>query len=69
MVFNDVKKHKIDVLAVTTSPKAYLKASQYFYGAKNVRVALGFHPELVMQRHAERQLFLISCQNVNLLVR
>ncbi len=57
MVFNEVKKRKTDVLAVTTSPKAYLKASQYFYGAENVKVALGFHPELVMQRYAERQLF------------
>ncbi len=56
-VFNEVKKRKTDVFAVTTSPKAYLKTSQYFGGAENVRVALGFHPELVVQRYTERQLF------------
>ena len=48
-LFDEVKRRKTEVLAVTTSPRAFIKTSQYFRGANNVRVALGFHPELVKQ--------------------
>lgn len=57
-VFADVKTKHIDVLAVTTSPRAYLKASQYFSNAAKVRIALGFHPELISKRMNEWELFL-----------
>lgn len=57
-VFEDVKTKHIDVLAVTTSPRAYLKASQYFSNAAKVRIALGFHPELISKRMNEWELFL-----------
>ena len=50
-------RRKTEVLAVTTSPRAFIKTSQYFRGANNVRVALGFHPELVKQRSLEKELF------------
>lgn len=56
-IFNEVKRRKTEVLAVTTSPRAFIKTSQYFRGANNVRVALGFHPELVKQRSSEKELF------------
>ena len=56
-LFNEVKRRKTEVLAVTTSPRAFIKTSQYFRGANNVRVALGFHPELVKQRSLEKELF------------
>lgn len=49
---------KVEVLAVTTSPRAYLKTSQYFNNFNNVRVALGFHPELVANRQNEIDLFM-----------
>ena len=56
-IFDEVKRRKTEVLAVTTSPRAFVKTSQYFRGTKNVRVALGFHPELVKQRSSEKELF------------
>ncbi len=56
-VFDEVKGRKTEVLAVTTSPRAFVKTSQYFKGSNNVRVALGFHPELVKQRFSEKELF------------
>ena len=56
-IFNEVKRRKTEVLAVTTSPRAFVKTSQYFRGVNNVIVALGFHPELVKQRSSEKGLF------------
>lgn len=56
-VFAEVKRRKTEVLAVTTSPRAFVKTSQYFSGADNVQVALGFHPELINQRSSEKELF------------
>ncbi len=56
-IFDEVKRKKTEVLAVTTSPRAFVKTTQYFRGANNIRVALGFHPELVKQRSSEKELF------------
>lgn len=56
-LFDEVKEKNIELLAVTTSPRAYLKTSQYFSGAKRIRVALGFHPELLETRLNEQELF------------
>ena len=52
-IFDEVKSKEVDVLAVTTSPRAYIKTSQYFSNLKKVRVAVGLHPELVAQRQSE----------------
>lgn len=57
-VFDEVKQRNIKVLAVTTSPRAYLKALQYFNNTDNVSIALGFHPELVTDRRNEIDLFM-----------
>ncbi len=57
-VFEEVRIRKIDVLAVTTSPRAYVKTLQYFKGEPRVRVALGFHPELLLKRLNEWDMFL-----------
>lgn len=57
-ILNEVKRRNVEVLAVTTSPRAYLKTSQYFNDINNVRVALGFHPELVANRRNEIALFM-----------
>ena len=56
-VFEIVKKKKIEVLCVTTSPRAYISTSHVFHDAQTVHVALGFHPELVANRNKERELF------------
>lgn len=57
-IFDEVKSKEVDVLAVTTSPRAYIKTSQYFLNSKKVRVAVGLHPELVAQRQSEWTLFM-----------
>ena len=57
-IFDEVKSKEVDVLAVTTSPRAYIKTSQYFSNLKKVRVAVGLHPELVAQRQSEWTLFM-----------
>lgn len=57
-IYDEVKSKKVDVLAVTTSPRAYIKTSQYFSDSEKVRVAVGFHPELVAQRQSEWTLFM-----------
>ena len=57
-VFNEVKQRNVKVLAVTTSPRAYLKTLQYFNNTDNVSIALGFHPELVEDRRNEIGLFM-----------
>ena len=56
-VINEIQRRKTEILAVTTSPRAYLKTSQYLKNIDNVRVALGFHPELVQDRKSEIDLF------------
>lgn len=57
-IFEEVKSKEVDVLAVTTSPRAYIKTSEYFSNSKKVRVAVGLHPELVAQRQSEWTLFM-----------
>lgn len=57
-------KRKTEILVVTTSPRAFAKTSQYFKATQNVRVALGFHPELVAQRSAEKALFFQQMKSV-----
>ncbi len=47
-------------LVVTTSPRAWQATSQVFAGYKNIKIALGLHPEIVAKKAAEREL-LISC--------
>jgi TatD DNase family protein len=41
------------ILAVTTTPKAWTGTKQLIGDRKRIRVALGLHPELVPDRHAE----------------
>lgn len=66
-VYDEVRRRRTEVLAVTTSPRAFAKTSQYFQGTDCVRVALGFHPELVKQRPSEKQLFLEQMRYVRFL--
>lgn len=66
-VFTEVKKRKTKVLAVTTSPRAYLKTLYFFQEAENVHVALGLHPELVAERNKEIELFMKEMSNCSYL--
>lgn len=57
-VFCEAKRRKTIILAVTTSPRAYIKASKYFANSDNIYIALGFHPELVQKRVNEIEDFI-----------
>ncbi|MBT2187460.1 Qat anti-phage system TatD family nuclease QatD [Sphingobium nicotianae] len=52
-ILEEVDSHKTYVLAVTTTPKAWRGTRKLVGDRKRVRVALGLHPEVVAQRHAE----------------
>lgn len=47
-------------LAVTTSPRAWYATSKIFEEFKNVKVALGLHPEIVVKKFNELELLLNS---------
>ena len=49
----NAKKSNINILAVTTTPKAYEKEIDYFHSDENIKVALGLHPQLVSERYNE----------------
>lgn len=66
-VFAEAKKRNTEILVVTTSPRAFVKTTQHFKGSQNVRVALGFHPELVSQRSSEKVLFFEQMKSVRFL--
>lgn len=47
----------IYLLSVTTTPKAWPKTAKLARGRKRIRTALGLHPQLAHERHAELALF------------
>lgn len=49
-------------LAVTTSPRAWLATSQIFKGYKNIKVAVGLHPEIAVEKYNELDMLLSSIQ-------
>lgn len=46
------------IIAVGTTPKAYEREEQFCSHVPNIRVGLGFHPQLVAERANEIELFL-----------
>ncbi len=52
-VLDEVERRGTYVLAVTTTPKAWRGTRRLVGDRKRVRVALGLHPEVVAERHAE----------------
>lgn len=46
------------ILAVTTSPKAWIATSKVFSGYSNIKVALGLHPEIVDTKYSELDLMI-----------
>jgi TatD DNase family protein len=53
----EVQKRCRFVLAVTTSPRAFLKTSQVFADIDCISVGLGLHPEILADRINEEELF------------
>jgi TatD DNase family protein len=56
-VYNKCHRDAVEVLAVTTTPRAWTKNMELAAGAPNIRVALGLHPQLVAQGAHEIVLF------------
>ncbi|MBY5558100.1 TatD family hydrolase (plasmid) [Rhizobium leguminosarum] len=52
-VIAEAEKRGVFVLAVTTTPRAFLGNVRLTEGRKRIRVAVGLHPELVATRHRE----------------
>jgi TatD DNase family protein len=62
-VAQETNKNNNFTLCVTTSPRAWIIAKKYFSLYKNVKVGLGFHPELVEKKKDELSLFLDNICN------
>lgn len=48
----------VGIIAVGTTPKAYMREQQFCARALNIKVGLGYHPQLVAERKNEIDLFL-----------
>lgn len=57
-MIRDIRNAEIGIIAVGTTPKAYEKEKQFCRGVDHIKVALGFHPQLVKDRVEEIELFL-----------
>jgi TatD DNase family protein len=56
-VFVECAEQQIDVLTVTTTPKAWPRNLAMAEGLRSIRVALGLHPQVVAERFSELSLF------------
>lgn len=56
-IANECKDRDLYVLAVTTTPNAWIKSNQLGSDNKRIRTALGFHPQLAFEREDELSLF------------
>ena len=56
-IAQELKKEDIGILAVGTTPRAYLKEVEIFGDVKNIHVALGLHPQLVGSGYDDCELF------------
>lgn len=52
-IADETLKNNINILAVTTTPKAYEKEIYLLNNYRNIRVALGIHPQLIKERYLE----------------
>lgn len=57
-LIREFNNSNIGVIAVGTTPRAYEREKQFCSGVDNIRVGLGFHPQLVAERESEIDLFL-----------
>jgi TatD DNase family protein len=54
---DEIERAGIYTLSVTTTPKAFPKTAMIAKGRKRIRTALGLHPQLAHERHAEVGMF------------
>ena len=56
-IAQELKKENIGIVAVGTTPKAYLKEVEMFAPVDKINVALGLHPQLVGSGYGDWKLF------------
>lgn len=56
-IFSKCRQTEVEVLAVTTTPRAWAKNKELAAGAANIRVGLGLHPQLIAEGVDELALF------------
>ena len=57
-LIRDISNTDVGIIAVGTTPKAYEKEKRFCRGVEQIKVSLGFHPQLVRDRAEEIELFL-----------
>ena len=57
-LIHDLYISDVGVIAVGTTPKAYERETQFCSGNKNIKVGLGLHPQLILDRSEEISEFL-----------
>lgn len=57
-VIQTVEKAQVYTIAVTNAPSVFRQSNGIAKNSRYIRTAIGFHPELVLQRRAEINLFL-----------
>ena len=62
---NEAAKTHIGILAVTTTPKAYVKEISVLHSFNNVKIGLGLHPQLVLERYSELSLIEKYIDSIN----
>ena len=55
---------KFGIMAVTTTPKAYIQEVDFCKKAPNIKVAVGLHPQLIEDRYNELSIVLDRAQKV-----
>ena len=58
-LINDMQKANINLFAVGTTPKAYVKEVQFCRNNSNIKVGLGMHPQLITSGYDDIRLFKI----------
>src|SRR5947208_1260031 len=56
-MFSECAQKRIEVLAVTTTPRAWEKNRELASDRASIRVGLGLHPQLIADGHDELALF------------
>jgi TatD DNase family protein len=56
-VFAECAKEGVEILAVTTTPRAWARNKELALNCRSIRVGLGLHPQLIADGHNEIDLF------------
>ncbi|HEU5122469.1 MAG TPA: Qat anti-phage system TatD family nuclease QatD [Verrucomicrobiae bacterium] len=56
-IFQKCRRDEVEILSVTTTPRAWSRNLELTAGAPNIRIALGLHPQLVAEGMDELSIF------------